>query len=286
MERSFPSARLPAFVGLVRKIRMSPRAWILVLGLVSATSAIAVSAADQAAAPAAAVAAPAAKDAAKDAKDPRAALAAKIPGGAKPEEIRQSPIPGMYELTRGTEIAYVSEDGKYAIAGDMYELASDKNLTETTRRAERTRMLASVPESQMVVFSPKDPKYTVSVFTDVDCTYCRKLHSQIAEYNRLGVKVRYLFFPRSGPDTESWARAEAVWCASNRSEALTRAKRGEELVKPKSCANTPVAREYQLGEDVGVRGTPAIVLENGEMLPGYLPPAQLVAHLKGNTKGG
>jgi thiol:disulfide interchange protein DsbC len=257
---------------------MSPRAWILVLGLVSATSAIAVSAAEPATAPATTAAA---KEAAKD-KDPRAALAAKIPGGAKAEELRASPIAGVYELARGTEIAYVSEDGKYAIAGDLYELQSDKNLTEATRRAERTRMLAAVPESQMVVFSPKDPKYTVSVFTDVDCTYCRKLHSQIAEYNRLGIKVRYLFFPRTGPDTESWAKAEAVWCSANRGEALTRAKRGDEIARPKTCANTPVAREYQLGEDVGVRGTPAIVLENGEMLPGYLPPAQLAAHLKGS----
>jgi thiol:disulfide interchange protein DsbC len=249
---------------------MSARAWILVLGLVGATAAFA---ADQAV--------PAAKD-----KDPRAAIAAKIPGGAKPEELRASPIPGVYELARGTEIAYVSEDGKYAIAGDLYDMQADKNLTENTRRAERTKLLASLPESQMVVFSPKDPKYTVSVFTDVDCSYCRKLHSQMAEYNRLGIKVRYLFFPRSGPDTESWDRAEAVWCASNRGEAMTRAKRGEELSKPKNCANTPVAREYQLGEDVGVRGTPAIVLENGEMLPGYLPPAQLAAHLKGGNKGG
>ncbi|MEJ0039225.1 MAG: DsbC family protein [Gammaproteobacteria bacterium] len=256
---------------------MSPRAWILILGLVSATSAIAVSAAEPAAAPAAAVAA-------KD-KDPRTALAAKIPGGAKAEELHASPIPGVYELARGTEIAYVSEDGKYAIAGDLFELGTDKNLTEATRRAERLKLLATVPESQMVVFSPKEPKYTISVFTDVDCTYCRKLHSQIAEYNRLGIKVRYLSFPRSGPDTESWEKAEAVWCAANRGEALTRAKRGEEISKPKTCANTPIAREYQLGEDVGVRGTPAIVLENGEMLPGYLPPAQLAAHLKGGSKG-
>jgi thiol:disulfide interchange protein DsbC len=266
---------------------MSPRAWILVLGFVSATSAMVVNAADQPAAPAAAAAtsatAPAA-DAAKD-KDPRVALARKIPGGAKPDELRASPIPGIYELARGTEIAYVSEDGKYAIAGDLYELGSDKNITENTRRAERVKMLAAVPESQMVVFSPKDPKYTISVFTDVDCTYCRKLHSQIAEYNRLGIKVRYLSFPRTGPDTESWYKAEAVWCSANRGEALTRAKRGEDIAKPKTC-NSPVEREYHLGEDVGVRGTPAIVLENGEMLPGYLPPAQLAAHLKGKDSKG
>ena len=270
---------------------MSARAWILVLGLVSATSAIAATAADQpAAAPAASPAATAIPATAtpvtvKD-KDPRAVLAAKIPGGAKAEELHASPIPGVYELARGTEIAYVSEDGKYAIAGDLYELGTDKNLTETTRRVERLKLLGSVPESQMVVFSPKDPKYTISVFTDVDCTYCRKLHSQIAEYNRLGIKVRYLSFPRSGPDTESWAKAEAVWCAADRGAALTRAKRGEEISKPKNCVNTPVAREYALGEDIGVRGTPAIVLENGEMLPGYLPPAQMAAHLKGKDGKG
>lgn len=260
---------------------MSPRAWILVLGFASAASAIAASAADKAAAtPAAAastttVAATAATD-----KDPRAALAAKIPGGAKPEELHASPIAGMYELARGTDIAYVSADGKYAIAGDLYELATDQNLTENARRAERTKLLASVPESQMVVFSPKDPKYTVSVFTDVDCTYCRKLHSQIADYNRLGIRVRYMFFPREGPDTESWAKAEQVWCSPNRNEALTRAKLDESIPGPKHCAGSPVAREYALGQDVGVRGTPAIVLDDGEMLPGYLPPAMLAQHLK------
>jgi thiol:disulfide interchange protein DsbC len=266
---------------------MSPRAWIVLFGLVSASVPFTVSAADQpaanpTAAPAAAGAAsPAAAPAAKD-KDPRAALAAKIPG-TKVDELRASPIPGVYELARGTDIAYVSEDGKYAIAGDLFEMGTDKNLTENTRRAERLKLLGTVPESQMVVFSPKDPKYTISVFTDVDCTYCRKLHSQIAEYNRLGIKVRYLSFPRSGPDTESWTKAEEVWCSNNRGEALTRAKLGQSISAAKVCANNPVAREYELGNDIGVRGTPAIVLENGEMLPGYLPPQQLAAHLKGKS---
>ena len=261
---------------------MSPRAWILLLGLVSATVPFTVSAADQPSAAGAAAAAPAATApaTATTAKDPRAALAAKIPG-AKAEELRASPIPGVYELARGTDIAYVSEDGKYAIAGDLFEMGTDRNLPENTRRAERLKLLATVPESQMVVFSPKDPKYTISVFTDVDCTYCRRLHSQMAEYNRLGIKVRYLFFPRTGPDTESWAKAEEVWCSTNRGEALTRAKRGEAISAPKTCANSPVAREYELGQDIGVRGTPAILLENGEMLPGYLPPQELAAHLKG-----
>jgi thiol:disulfide interchange protein DsbC len=250
---------------------MSPRAWILVLGLVSATVPFTVSAAEPR------VAAPPGAQAA--AKDPRAAIAAKIPG-AKAEELRESPIPGVYELARGTDIAYISEDGKYAIAGDLFDVGSNDNLTEKTRRNERVKLLSAVPESQMVVFGPKDAKYTVSVFTDIDCSYCRKLHSQIADYNRLGVKVRYLFFPRGGPNTESWDKAEEVWCSNNRAAAMTRAKRGEEITGPKHCANSPVARQYELGQEVGVRGTPAILLENGEMLPGYLPPQSLVKHLK------
>jgi thiol:disulfide interchange protein DsbC len=142
------------------------------------------------------------------------------------------------------------------------------------------KRIADVPESQMLVFSPKDPKYTITVFTDVDCAYCRKLHSQMAEYNRLGIKVRYLFYPRSGPDTESWEKAEEVWCSNNRADALTRAKRGEENVGPKHCGGSPVARQYALGQDLGVQGTPAIVLASGEMLPGYVPPAMLAQQLR------
>ena len=94
----------------------------------------------------------------------------------------------------------------------------------------------------MLIFGPKDPRYTVTVFTDVDCAYCRRLHSQIAEYNRLGIRVRYLFYPRSGPNTDSWTKAEEVWCSDNRNDALTRAKLGEEL-KAKPCAGNPVARD-------------------------------------------
>jgi thiol:disulfide interchange protein DsbC len=211
--------------------------------------------------------------------DPRVELASKIPG-AKPDDLRQSPIPGIYQLTKGADIAYVTDDGKYAITGDLYDIASNDNLTEKTRRAERVKLIGAVPESQMVVFSPKDPKYTVTVFTDVDCGYCRKLHSQIADYNRLGIKVRYMFYPRSGPNTESWEKAEQVWCSANRGEALTKAKRDEALKAPTHCGGSPVAREYALGQDVGVQGTPSIVLDDGEMLGGYLPPAMLAQHLK------
>jgi thiol:disulfide interchange protein DsbC len=234
-------------------------------------AALNVAAAQQPAAPAAAQPAPAA--------DPRVEIALRIPGGARADELRATPIPGIWELTRGGEIAYVSADGKYAISGDLVELNTNTNITEAHRRELRVRMLAAIPESDMVIFGPNDLKYTITVFTDVDCPYCRKLHSQISEYNALGVRVRYLPYPRTGPNTPSWTKAEQVWCSVDRNAALTRAKLGEEL-KNKVCTNNPVARSWDLGQEFDIEGTPAIVMANGEMLPGYVPPDALVKHLK------
>jgi thiol:disulfide interchange protein DsbC len=210
--------------------------------------------------------------------DPRAEIAKKI-AGVKADDLRPAPIPGLYEIARGTDFAYVSSDAKYVIAGDLYDLDTDENLTETRRRGARLKLLSGMSEAEMLVFAPKDPKYKVTVFTDIDCGYCRQLHKEMAELNRLGVSVRYLFYPRSGPGTASWEKAEDVWCAQNRNDALTRAKRGEEI-KSRDCGATPVSRHYGLGQDMSLRGTPAIVLSNGDLLPGYLPPAALVQRLK------
>src|SRR5579875_903929 len=212
------------------------------------------------------------------ASDPRVIIASTIPG-TRPEDVRATPIPGLYEIMRGTDVAYVSADGKYAIAGDLYDLRSNVDLTENERRHMRLELLAQVPESQMVIFGPKTARHTITVFTDVDCPYCRKLHSQIADYNRLGIRVRYLFYPRTGPNTESWTKAEEVWCSPDRNAALTQAKLGQTL-HVKLCPNTPVAREYELGRKLDVQGTPAIVLANGDMLPGYASPTELAEMLR------
>jgi thiol:disulfide interchange protein DsbC len=214
------------------------------------------------------------------AADPRAALLKRLPAGSKLEDLRPSPIPGIYEFTQGAEISYLTADGKYFIDGNLYDLDSRENLTEVQRARARLAMIGAVPESQMVIFSPKNPLYTITVFTDVDCAYCRKLHSEIAELNRLGVRVRYMFFPRSGPNTESWKKAEVVWCSANRNEALTRAKSGAQLDMTKTCDATPVAREYALGRSIGVRGTPLILTERGDYIEGYMPPRDLVQQLK------
>jgi thiol:disulfide interchange protein DsbC len=223
--------------------------------------------------------APAKADPKADAKvDQRAAIVKKF-GDIKLEDVRMSPVNGVYEITRGAEVSYVSADGRYAILGDLIDVDADANLSENRRRAIRNRILETVPESEMLVFTPKDPKYTVTIFTDIDCGYCRRLHSQIAEYNRLGIRVRYLFFPRSGPNTESWHKAEAVWCSVNRNDALTRAKNGEDIKAPK-CPTEIIKRDFELGQRLAVDGTPAIFLSSGEMLPGYAPPGQLVRYLK------
>jgi thiol:disulfide interchange protein DsbC len=199
--------------------------------------------------------------------------------GVKPENVQSTPVPGIFEVLRGSDILYMTRDGQYAFTGDLYQVPSRANLTEVHRREMRRKLIDAVPESRMVVFSPPDPKYTVTVFTDVDCSYCRALHRQIADYNRLGVRVRYVFYPRTGPDTASWHKAEQVWCSADRKAALTRAKLGEALEAP-VCANTPVAQEYELGQAIGLEGTPGIVAANGALVGGYLAPDALVTELK------
>ena len=213
------------------------------------------------------------------AADPRVAIAAKM-AGVKPEDLHATPIPGVYELLRGADAAYVSSDGRYAIIGDMYETGTNNDLTESRRRDLRLKMLAAIPEAQMVVFGPDNPRHTITVFTDMDCAYCRKLHSQISDYNRLGIRVRYIAYPRTGPNTSSWSKAEQVWCSADRKAALTAAKLGKTL-PTKVCADNPVAKEYQLGQDFNLQGTPTIILGNGAMVEGYLAPNDLVQELKG-----
>ena len=196
----------------------------------------------------------------------------------KPDEIRPSLVPGLYEVAAGTEVGYVSADGRFYIDGDLFDVGTRTNLTDKRRLAARAALIKDVPDDQTVVFSPKGYKYTVNVFTDMDCSYCRKLHSEIVELNRLGVRVRYLMYPRTGPGTESWKKAEAVWCSADRRDALTRAKRGEAVTAP-ACSN-PVQQQYELGRAIGIRGTPGIITDKGQYITGYLPAQQLVDRLK------
>ena len=214
--------------------------------------------------------------------DVRTRVVAKLPG-ATPDDVSASPIPGLYEVTMGGLIAYVSEDGKYLVSGSVYDLDTQMNLTASRRNAARAKALAAASESQMIVFGPQNPKMTVTVFTDIDCGFCRRFHSQMAELGKAGVRVRYMMYPRTGPGTESWAKAEQVWCASDRRDALTRAKRGEAL-KSKSCGDGPIKTQYELGSDLGVEGTPAIFTQTGDYIGGFLTPAELVQSVQDAQK--
>jgi len=191
-----------------------------------------------------------------------------------PEEIFESQIPGWYTIRKGAIVAYISADGRYLLQGDMIDLESNANLTDQSRNEARVKMMSDVPNEQLIVFTPENVKATVSIFTDIDCTFCRRLHAQLDEYMAVGIEIRYFLYPRNGPTSPSWAKAENVWCASDRNEALTMAKLDEEY-PTRDCDASVVSSHYLIGQDVGLRGTPAIVLHDGSLFSGYLPPDQL-----------
>jgi len=196
----------------------------------------------------------------------------------EPEHVSQSPVDGWYTIRKGAIIAYISSDGRYLLQGDLIDLDAEINLSEQDRNEARLDMLGAISTDNMIVFSPEVAKYTVTVFTDIDCTYCRRFHSQIDEYMAQGIEVRYLLYPRNGPADESWAKAEQVWCAENRNEALTLAKLGRKF-ESRSCDASIVHKHYAAGQDVGLRGTPAIILQDGTLVSGYLPPLELTQAL-------
>ena len=197
--------------------------------------------------------------------------------GAKPDSIKQSPVEGLYEVAYGAQIFYLSADGRYVLRGNLIDVQERTNLTENAKAAIRGSILNSMDESQMIVYEPENTRHTVTIFTDIDCPYCRRLHAEMGELNDLGIKVRYLAFPRTGVDTPSYHSAVSVWCAKNPADAMTRAKNGEK-VEPNTCEN-PVKDHMALGDELGVTGTPAICLEGGEVIPGYRPATELAMAL-------
>ncbi len=199
-----------------------------------------------------------------------------------PEEVQASPVEGWYTIQKGSIVAYISADGRYLLQGDMIDLDAQVNLSEVARNTARRDLMASVADEEVITFSPEDIKYSVAVFTDIDCTYCRRLHSQIEEYMEYGIEVRYLLYPRSGPASRAWNTAEEVWCSADRQNALTLAKLDRKF-ETSPCDSSMVQQHYGIGRDVGLSGTPAIVLPDGTLLAGYLPPSQLAARLEQNA---
>ena len=197
-------------------------------------------------------------------------------------DVFASELDGFYDANLpGGQTLHISSDGRYLFTGDLYEVTDSGlvNLTETSRSIQRKKLLDALDESEMLVFAPPKEltKATVTVFTDIDCTYCRKLHKEVPELNRLGMAVRYLAYPRAGTGSESYNKFVSAWCADNPKLALTRAKNNQ-AIEEKTCDN-PVAAQYILGGVMGVNSTPSLVYEDGSMDPGYLPAASLAARL-------
>jgi len=203
----------------------------------------------------------------------RAKMSAKFEA-IEPENVSASPVDGWYTIQQGSIVAYVSADGRYLLQGDLIDLDLQVNVTEQSRNSARQTLIAALADDHAIVFSPADVKYSVTVFTDIDCTYCRKLHSQIDGYLDRGIEVRYALYPRNGRRSAAWTKSEQVWCADDRNQALTSAKL-DRAFKSSQCDAAVINEHYSLGQDIGLSGTPAIVLEDGTLIAGYLTPEQL-----------
>lgn len=200
--------------------------------------------------------------------------------GVTAEDLSASPVPGLYQLTIGPQVFYVSTDGRYLLRGDLIDLQTNGNLTEARRAGARLEALDAVGEAQMVVFQPEGrQEHVLNVFTDVSCSYCRRFHAEIDRYLEAGVEVRYLFYPRKGPRSGDWETSRRVWCSEDRQSALTRAKQ-DQPVEAARCADDPVASHYQLGRAMGVTGTPSIITGRGELIPGFLPFDRMMERLE------
>lgn len=202
--------------------------------------------------------------------------------GVVPDAVYPSPVKGLYEVHIGPRVYYFSEDGRYLLEAQITDLKDRKDITEPAMRKARMRAMSKMTDDRVLVFSPKKPRYSVTVFTDIDCTYCRKMHSEIEEYNRLGIKVRYILYPRGRAGGASYTKAVSAWCAADRKQAFTLAKQGQDI-PGKTCAN-PVLQNMRLGKLLGIRGTPTLYFEDGDLIASYIPPANLLKILQSNGK--
>ncbi|KMM73893.1 disulfide bond formation protein DsbC [Xanthomonas sp. NCPPB 1128] len=192
----------------------------------------------------------------------------------KPDYIGAAPFPGFREVVVGGQVLYVSDDGRYLFQAQPFDIQEKQFASSEGLLSYRRKLLESAPRADRIVFAPANPKYTISVFTDIECGYCRKLHSEIGELNKQDIAVEYLAFPRMGLGSQDYKDMVAVWCAADKKKALTDAKASGKVPSAANCKN-PVTMQYNLGQRLGVNGTPAIFAPDGTQLGGYLPPAKL-----------
>ncbi len=215
---------------------------------------------------------------ANEVDDIKASLLDLIGARAANSEIIESPMQGVYQVTLGDRVMFVSKTGNHLLLGDVYDTDRKISLSDEIQQQQALGVIDAMDEKDMIVFSPEQTKRTITVYTDVDCPYCRKLHKEVPALVENGVKVRYLWYPRSGVNTPSYDKAVSIWCADDQQTAMNDAKLNDKIVAAK-CDPNPVASQYASGQKVGVRGTPTIVLDDGTVIGGYLPAANLLSNL-------
>lgn len=193
------------------------------------------------------------------------------------DSIAASPVNGLYEVKlKGGRVLYASADGQFLMQGYLFQIQGGKpvNLTEKAERVAIAKTINAIPAAEMVVYPAKgEAKSHITVFTDTTCPYCHKLHAEVPELNKLGIEVRYVAFPRQGLGSSGDQQLQAVWCSTDRKAAMDKMVDGKEI-KAAKCEN-PVSKQFQMGQSIGVNGTPAIVLEDGQVIPGYQPAPQV-----------
>ena len=205
-----------------------------------------------------------------------------LPPGTQIEKIEESSLPNIYKVYYGDiQPLYVSKSGKYFLYGDMFEINSSEiiNLTALDIKKQRISLMKEINKDELISFSSDDETYSVTVFTDVDCGYCRKLHNEIKAYNKLGISINYAAFPRSGIGTEAFTKMVGAWCSTNPKQSITYLKDGKKL-DLNFCDSQPVSKHYAIGKKIGITGTPAIISSEGELFPGYYSPQDLLDKLK------
>lgn len=200
---------------------------------------------------------------------------------SEPSSIKESQVAGMYEVIYGTEVVYLSADGKYFLSGNLINMETRENVSDRAKYSIRKELL-SKQDNKPVTFKAKDEKHKITVFTDIDCPYCAKLHREVPALNEKGITVEYLMFPRAGLGTPSFAKAENMWCADDNLQAMTDAKERKPIAD-KKCEN-PIKAQYELGQELGVTGTPALITSTGRLIPGYVPADRLAAMLEEDAK--
>jgi thiol:disulfide interchange protein DsbC len=197
--------------------------------------------------------------------------------------VNATPMNGLFEVRIGSEVVYISEDGRYLLQGRLVDLETQRDLTDASLSEVRQEQLATLDRTELISFGADDPVHEVLVFTDPDCGFCRRLHEQVAGYEAAGIRIHYLAFPRAGVGSDTYDKLVSVWCADDRHAAMDEAKAGREP-RPARCDN-PVMEQYQLGQALGVTGTPALVTSSGMVIPGFVPPEQLRSRLDNMASG-